>query len=203
VAKSLTPETEPVYFETPEEFRAWLDANHETAGEFWIGYYKKGTGKPSITWPQAVAEALCFGWIDGVAKSIDAERYIQRFTPRRPRSIWSAVNIKLAGELIEQGRMRPAGLKAFEERTEARSGIYSHEQEGPIELGEEFEARFRDNERAWRFFQSQAPSYQRATIWWVISAKQEKTRQKRLATLIADSEAGRSVPQFSRRSRSA
>src|SRR5919205_1152453 len=118
----------PHFFKTPAAFRKWLAANHDKSKELWVGYYKKGSGKPSITWPESVDEALCFGWIDGIRKSIDDESYTIRFTPRRPRSIWSAVNVKRARELMETGRMHPAGLKAFEERVSERSGIYSYEQ---------------------------------------------------------------------------
>ncbi|HEU4556652.1 MAG TPA: YdeI/OmpD-associated family protein [Longimicrobium sp.] len=184
---------EPHFFATPEEFRAWLQASHATAGELWVGFYKVGTGRPSITWPQSVDEALSFGWIDGIRKRIDDESYVIRFTPRRTGSIWSAVNIKRMGELIAEGRVHPAGLAAFEKRRDDKSAIYSYEQKKTAELPEEYEHRFRENAAAWKFFQSQAPWYRRNTAHWVISAKKEETREKRLATLIADSAAGRRI----------
>ena len=189
---------EPIYFASPEEFRAWLEAHHESEKELLVGYHKKGTGKPSMTWPESVDEALCFGWIDGVRRSVDDERYMIRFTPRKARSIWSAVNIKRMGELTELGRVRPAGLKAFEARAPEKSGIYAYENRNAAELDPAAEAQFRTNAAAWDFFQSQAPSYRRTAIWWVISAKQEATRQKRLATLIDDSANGRRLTQFVR-----
>ena len=169
--------------------------------ELWVGFYKKSSGKPSITWPEAVDQALCFGWIDGQRKGIDDVSYTIRFTPRKPRSIWSAVNVKRVGELTAQGLMHPAGLKAFENRTEEKSGVYAYEQETPAELDADYEQRFRANQTAWDFFQAQAAWYRRAAIWWVISAKKEETRLKRLATLIEDSERGRTVPPLTRRTR--
>lgn len=184
---------EPHFFATPEDFRAWLQANHATVGELWVGFYKVGTGRPSITWPQSVDEALCVGWIDGVRKRIDDESYVIRFTPRRPGSIWSAVNIKRMGELIAEGRVHPAGLAAFEKRRDDRSAIYSYEQRKTAELPEEYERRFRENTAAWEFFQSQPPGYRRTATFWVVSAKKEETRKKRISTLIADSAAGRRI----------
>lgn len=188
----------PTFFSTPSEFRAWLEEHHETAQELWVGFYKKGTGKPSITWPEAVDEALCFGWIDGIRKSVDADSYANRFTPRKPRSTWSAVNIKRVGELTELGLMRPAGLKAFEKRTEQRSETYSYEQRNNVRLDEAYEQQFRANEAAWDFFQAQPPWYRRTATWWVVSAKKEETRQKRLATLIEDSQHGRHIAELRR-----
>jgi uncharacterized protein YdeI (YjbR/CyaY-like superfamily) len=185
-----TNEREAIFFESAEAVRDWLEGNHDTADQLWIGFYKKGSGRQMVTYKDALDEALCFGWIDGVRKSLDGERYVQRFTPRRPRSIWSQVNIMRAQELIDQGRMKPAGLEAFEKREAARSGIYSYENR-PTELGEQYGARFRENEKAWRFFQSQPPGYRRTATWWVVSAKQESTRLRRLDKLIADSEVGR------------
>ena len=189
---------EPVYFASPEEFRAWLEAHHETEKELLIGYHKKGTGKPSMTWPESVDEALCFGWIDGVRRSVDDERYCIRFTPRKARSTWSAVNIKRMGELTELGRVRPAGLRAFEARAAVKSGIYAYENRDAAQLDSAAEAQFRANAAAWGFFQAQPPGYRRTAIWWVISAKQDATRQKRLATLIDDSANGRRLGQFVR-----
>lgn len=186
---------EATYFETPAEWRAWLEKHHGTDKEILVGFYKKDSGKPSITWPQSVDEALCFGWIDGIRRSIDAQRYSIRFTPRKKDSIWSSVNIKRVNELEDLGLMRPAGTAAFERRKEAKSGIYSHEQK-EVNLEDDFDRKLRANEKAWSFFQSQAPSYRKAAIWWVSNAKQEATRLKRLQSLINDSEAGRKLPHL-------
>jgi uncharacterized protein YdeI (YjbR/CyaY-like superfamily) len=185
-----------VFFATPDEFRAWLEANHQTENELLVGFYKKGSGKPSMTWPESVDQALCFGWIDGIRRSLSEESYSIRFTPRKQGSTWSAVNIKRAGELIELGLMQPAGLKAFEARREDRSRTYSYEQAEAAGFSDEFGAIFRANPTAWDFFQSQAPSYRRIATHWVVSAKREETRRKRLATLIEDSAAGRRIGQF-------
>lgn len=189
----------PTFFATPADFRAWLEAHHADSQELWVGYYKVGSGRPSLTWPESVDEALCFGWIDGVRKRIDAESYMIRFTPRQPRSIWSAVNIKRAQELLEAGLMRPAGLKAFEARQDDKSAIYAYEQRHTAELDAASEEQFRANPAAWAFFQAQPPSYRKAAIWWVVSAKKEETQRKRLATLIADSEQGRPIAPLTRR----
>src|SRR6185295_20249111 len=177
----------PTFFKSPSAFRAWLKKHHATANELWVGYYKKGSGKPSMTWPESVDEALCFGWIDGVRKIIDDTSYVIRFTPRRARSVWSAVNIKRVKELTEQGLMQPTGLKAYEARTENRSGIYSHEQES-VELDERSRKKFKKHGEAWKFFQAQAASYRKTATWWVLSAKKEETRVKRLEKLIEESE---------------
>jgi uncharacterized protein YdeI (YjbR/CyaY-like superfamily) len=177
------------FFPTPADFRAWLRSNHDTVDELWVGLYKKGTGRPSITWPESVAEALCFGWIDGLRKSIDDDSYRIRFTPRRPGSIWSARNIGTAESLLEAGRMEPAGRAAFDRRTEDRARRYSFEQ-GKVSLGDAYEATFRAESEAWSFFRSQAPSYQRTMTWWVVSAKRESTRARRLARLVEASAAG-------------
>ncbi len=190
---------EPTFFATVSGLRDWLEDNHATATELWVGFYKRGSGKPSITWPELVDEALCFGWIDGVRHGIDEVSYSNRLTPRTQRTTWSAINIARAKELITLGRMRPAGLKAFERRTDERSAIYSYEQRKTARLDPEAERSFRVNKKAWAFFQAQPPSYRRAAIWWVISAKREETRQKRLATLIRDSQNGRTVGPLSRR----
>ena len=185
------------FFETPADFRAWLEANHETATELWVGFHKKATGRPSITWPEAVDQALCFGWIDGIRKSVDENSYTNRFTPRKPTSTWSKVNIDKVAKLTEAGLMMPAGLRAFEARDEANSGIYSFEQR-PQELPPEYAARFEQNASAWAFFQSQPPGYRRLVTHWVLSAKREETRLKRLATLIEDSEHGRRIAALAR-----
>jgi uncharacterized protein YdeI (YjbR/CyaY-like superfamily) len=161
----------------------------------WVGFHKKDSDKPSITWPEAVDEALCVGWIDGIRKGIDDVSYKIRFTPRRSRSIWSAVNIKRAAELINERRMEPAGLKAFEARTENRSAIYSYEQRSP-ELPEPYLKVLRKRDAALKFFQNQPLSYRKAVNWWVLSAKREETRLKRLNLLIEHSENGRRIPQF-------
>lgn len=198
MADSIEEPVKPTFFTTPSEFRAWLEEHHDTAQELLIGFYKKSSGKPSITWPESVDEALCFGWIDGVRKGIDDVSYTIRFTPRKPRSTWSAVNVKRATELARLGLMHSAGFKVFEERVEAKSGLYGYEQRQTIELGDAYEQQFRANQKAWDFFQDRPPSYRRAATWWVISAKQEETRLKRLARLIEDSEHGRTIPPLTR-----
>lgn len=185
------------FFKTPSDFRKWLEQHHATAQELWVGYYKKDSGKPSLTWPESVDEALCFGWIDGLRKSVDATSYKIRFTPRRPRSIWSAVNIGRAQELVKTGRMQPAGLKAFEARKEARSSIYAYEQRDQP-LDEQYAQQLRANAQAWKFFQAQPPGYQKTVSWWIVSAKKEETRLKRLAQLIADSAQGRTISPMTR-----
>ncbi len=182
----------PKFFKTPSDLRKWFVANHAAATEQWVGFYKKDSGKASITWPQSVDEALCFGWIDGIRKRIDDVSYMIRFTPRRPRSIWSAVNIKRTGELTEQRLMKPAGLKAFAAREENRSGIYAYEQRSP-ELLEQYAQKLRQNAAAWKFFQSQPPGYRKLMNWWIVSAKREETRLKRLERLIELSAAGQRV----------
>jgi uncharacterized protein YdeI (YjbR/CyaY-like superfamily) len=183
----------PRFFSAPAEFRQWLDDNHSTSDELWVGFHKRATGKPSLTWPESVDEALCFGWIDGIRKRIDAGRYTIRFTQRRAGSIWSVVNIRRVAELTKLGRMRPAGLSAFKRRTRKRPAVYSFEQRKPAKLPAAYVRQFKKNAGAWRFFRSQAPWYQRTTTWWVISAKREETRLRRLATLIGDSAAGRRI----------
>jgi len=188
---------EAIYFESPDEFRDWLDEHHATSTELLVGFHKKATGKPTMTWPQSVDEALCYGWIDGVRRGVDADRYTIRFTPRKKTSIWSAINIKRVGELIEEGRMRPAGVAAFETRSEDRSRVYSFEQES-IEFPTEFDKQFRANEKAWANFQKMPPSYRKPATWWVISAKQKATQVKRLTTLIADSENGLKIKPLRR-----
>ena len=188
----------PAFFATAGELRDWLERNHATATELVVGFYKRGTGKRSITWQELVDEELCFGWIDGIRRRIDGVSYSNRITPRKQTSTWSAINIARARELIRLGRMHPAGLAAFERRTDERSAIYSYEQRKGARLDAEAERSFRANKQAWDFFEAQAPSYRRAAIWWVISAKREETRQKRLATLIDDSHAGRTIGPLSR-----
>jgi uncharacterized protein YdeI (YjbR/CyaY-like superfamily) len=189
---------EPTYFRSPADFRKWLDKHHDSARELWVGYHKKGTGEPSLTWPESVDEALCFGWIDGVRKGIDDRRYKIRFTPRKSGSIWSAVNIKRVGVLSAEGRMRPAGLKAFEARKENKSGIYSYEQRRDA-LEEPYGGILRKNAAARAFFEDQPPSYRKAAGWWVVSAKREETRLKRLEKLIEDSANGRRLTHLTRK----
>jgi len=180
---------EPAFFHSPEAFRRWLEANGERATELWAGFYKRATGRPSMTWPESVDQALCFGWIDGIRKSLGADRYMIRFTPRKRDSNWSAVNIARVGELTSLGLMTPAGLAAFAARDDARSRVYSYEREKAA-LEPEQEARLRVDADAWRFWESQPPSYRRVASWWVISAKRPETRERRLMQLIADSARG-------------
>jgi uncharacterized protein YdeI (YjbR/CyaY-like superfamily) len=172
------------FFKSASHFRIWLEANHASALELWVGFYKKASGHPSITWPESVDEALCFGWIDGVRKSVDEVSYKIRFSPRKPRSIWSAV--------------RPAGKKAFDQRTENRSGVYSYEQR-PAELPDPYRATLQQNKAAWDFYEAQPPSYRRMVCWWIISAKKEETKFKRLDRLIKFSEQGQRLPEASGR----
>ena len=178
------------FFRTPADLRKWFRKNHATAQELWIGFYKVGSGKPSITWPESVDEALCVGWIDGIRKTIDDESYKIRFTPRKKISTWSAVNITRVKVLTDEKRMQPAGLKAFEARRENRSGIYAYEQR-PGEFDEPYLGLMKKDKAAWAYFQAQSPSYRRTLIWFVVSAKQEETRLKRLQRLIAACAGGR------------
>jgi uncharacterized protein YdeI (YjbR/CyaY-like superfamily) len=178
------------YFKSARDFRRWLEKNHATMEELWVGYYKKRSHQPTMTWPESVDEALCFGWIDGIRKSVDDLRYTIRFTPRRRGSIWSALNIKRARQLSDKGLMKPAGMAAFNARKENRSGIYSYEQRS-ANLDESYEKRLRQNKAAWDFFYAQPPSYRKAIGWWVVSAKQEATRLKRLKKLIEHSANGK------------
>ncbi len=193
----LTPEN-VTFFRSPAELRKWFKTHHKTAPALWVGFYKRGSGKPSITWPESVDEALCAGWIDGIRKNLDAESYTIRFTPRRPTSIWSAVNIKRVKVLTDEGRMLPAGLKAFEAKKPNKSGIYSYEQR-PADLPEPYASALAKNKAASTFFHAQPPWYRRAVIWWIVSAKKEETRLKRLATLIADSARGRAIGPLTRK----
>jgi uncharacterized protein YdeI (YjbR/CyaY-like superfamily) len=185
--------TETRFFATPEDFRKWLKVHHENTRELWVGFCKKGSVRPSITWPEAVDEALCAGWIDGLRKTIDAESYKIRFTSRKTTSNWSAVNIGRAKDLTKQGSMRPAGLKAFELRKEEKSGIHAYENRKSAVLVEAAEKRFRSRPKAWDFFQNQPAGYRKTATWWVVSAKKEETRQQRLERLIAESEVRRRV----------
>jgi uncharacterized protein YdeI (YjbR/CyaY-like superfamily) len=186
-----------VFFPSPSHLRKWFEKHHATERELWVGYFKKSSGKPSVTWPESVDEALCVGWIDGLRKSLDDESYKIRFTPRGPRSIWSSVNIRRARALAGQARMKPAGLKAFEARKENRSGIYSYEQRGE-NLAEPYGSMLKTNAAAWTFFGAQPRSYRKAAGWWVVSAKKEETRLERLGRLTRLSARGRRIPQFTR-----
>ena len=179
------------YFKTPAEFRDWLEANHASATEVGVVFHKKGSGKPSMTWSEAVDEALCFGWIDSVARSLDTTARVQRFSPRKPRSNWSAVNVRKVAELTASGRMTPAGLAAFARRSEARSSIYAYENRHLAKLDDAREAEFKAEVAAWDFFCKQPPSYRQLAIYRVMSAKREETRTKRLARLMEASAAGR------------
>ena len=186
------------FFRTPAKFGEWLEKYHATAADVWVGYYKKDSGKPSITWPESVDEALCYGWIDGIRKSIDDISYKIRFTPRKPGSTWSSVNIKRAQALIEQRQMQPAGLKAYQARKENKSGIYSYEQRS-VELEEPYNRLLKKNKIAWSYFQAQPLAHRKAVSWWIISAKKEETRLKRLKKLIAYSAQGQTLPQLTPR----
>lgn len=180
----------PIFFENSQAFRRWLEENHTTGKELIVGYYKVSTGKPSMSWSDSVDQALCFGWIDGIRRSIDEESYCIRFTPRNPKSIWSAVNIKKAEQLIASGQMTPAGLKLFEMRKEEKAEVYTYENKVET-FPPEVEERFKQNEKAWAFFSKQAPSYRKAVIYWIMSAKQKATFEKRLAQLIDSCEKGK------------
>jgi uncharacterized protein YdeI (YjbR/CyaY-like superfamily) len=173
----------PIFFDSPESFRQWLEKNYRNETEVLVGYYKVGTGKPSMNWSESVDVALCFGWIDGVRRSIDNESYCNRFTPRNPKSNWSAINIKKVEELIRLRKMTPAGLAAFEKRTKERSEVYSYENK-PEQFSPELEARFRENTAAWEFFVNQSTSYKRTIMFYVMGAKQETTRHSRLDKLM-------------------
>jgi uncharacterized protein YdeI (YjbR/CyaY-like superfamily) len=193
---SPTPTPHDVQFlTTPEELRDWFDANHATAAELWLGYYKKSSGRPSLTWSEAVDEALCVGWIDGVRYSLDETCSAQRFTPRRKGSTWSAVNVAKVAALTEQGRMRPAGIAAFEARDPARTAIYSYELEAAAFSAEE-SSLFQANVAAWEHWERQPPGYRKQVTNWVTSAKRDETRTKRMAELIELTAAGERPKPF-------
>ena len=191
----MNPE-EPTFFESRAAFRQWLAENGEGAPVLWVGFYKKASGRPSVTYEEAVEESLCFGWIDGVRYTIDKDAFRQRFTPRKAKSNWSAVNIKRAEALIEQGLMTEAGMREFAKRDE-QAAAYSYEQRRDG-LSPEYETQFKAQPEAWAFFEKQAPWYRRSASFWVMDAKREETRERRLATLIADSAAGRRIGLLSR-----
>jgi uncharacterized protein YdeI (YjbR/CyaY-like superfamily) len=190
-------EPKPIFFASPQEFYDWLEEHHETEAEVYVGFYKTHTGKRGMTWSESVDQALCFGWIDSRANAIDADRYMQRFTPRKPGSNWSKINVEKVAKLTEAGRMRPAGLAAFEQRTDEKTGVYSFEREHP-ELPPELERRLRANPTAADYFDARPPWYRRAATHWVVSAKREETRLRRLAQLIEDSAAGLDVKPLRR-----
>lgn len=183
----MAKEPRPVFFPTPAALRRWLEQHHDTGQELWVGLYKRSSGKPSITWPELVDQLLCFGWIDGVRKSLGEESYSIRVTPRRPGSIWSEVNLKRMKELVKLGLVQPAGTKVFSARDLKKSDRYSFEREG-VTLDKASEKKFRAKRKAWEFFQRQPPGYRKTITWWVISGKKEETREKRLAILMAASE---------------
>lgn len=180
----------PKFFLNAQAFRRWLEANAGSAAELLVGYHKVATGKPSMSWSESVDEALCFGWIDGIRKRIDDETYQIRFTPRRPTSIWSAINIAKFEKLQAEGRMAPAGVAAFENRTEAQSVVYSYEQELSAELSPNELRDFKRNKAAWRFFESAPPSHKKVVLHWVCGAKKPETRQRRFIKLIEACAAG-------------
>jgi uncharacterized protein YdeI (YjbR/CyaY-like superfamily) len=184
---------EPVFFSSPAAFRRWLQKNHHAAGELWVGFHKAHTGKPSLTWPQSVDAALCVGWIDGLRRSLGVDSYAIRFTPRKATSIWSNVNTRRVAELTKLGLMAPAGLAAFGLRDPGKSGIYAFEAQGAVRqsaFDAPTERQFRARRKAWAFFASQPPGYRRIAAHWVMRAKREETRAKRLAQLMADSARG-------------
>jgi uncharacterized protein YdeI (YjbR/CyaY-like superfamily) len=191
----------PRFFTTPAKWRAWLELHHRSARELWVGFYKRGTGRPSITWPESVDQALCFGWIDGVRKAINEASYVIRFTPRRTGSVWSSVNLARAQELTRLGLMRPAGLVAHEARTPARSGLYSYEQRKSATLPEGLKRRLKGNRKAWAFFRQQPAWYRQGAVWWIVSAKKPETRERRLTALIEDSAARRTIKPLTRPAR--
>jgi len=188
----------PKFFATFEDFYDWLNRNHQSQKELLVGFYKRGSGKPSITWPESVDAALCFGWIDGVRRSLDEDGYTIRFTPRRPKSVWSLINCKKVAALKKRGLMRPAGLRAFAARSAAQSGVYSFERRQSASLDATQQKALRSNAKAWKFFSAQAPWYQRAVVHWITSAKKPETRARRLATLIEDSASGRRIAPLTR-----
>ncbi len=184
----------PTFFKSSTELRKWFEKNHKIEKELLLGYYKKATGKPSVDWSQSVDEALCFGWIDGIRKSIDDESYCIRFTPRKPNSHWSDVNIKKVAELKTKGLMKPEGITAFEKIEASNAGQFSYEQK-IVKLDKEYERRIKSNKKAWKYFSGKlAPSYKKQSIHWVMSAKKEETRLRRLKVLIESSEQELKIP---------
>jgi uncharacterized protein YdeI (YjbR/CyaY-like superfamily) len=182
----------PTFFKTPAAFRKWLERHAQTKPELLVGFYKADSGKPSITWPESVDEALCFGWIDGVRRRVDEVSYTIRFSPRRATSIWSAINSRRVRQLIDEGRMTPAGMAAFEARRGYKSGIYSYENR-PATLVEPYAGMLARNAAARKFFEAQPPSYKRVATWYILSAKKDETRLKRVQTIIELSAAGKRI----------
>jgi uncharacterized protein YdeI (YjbR/CyaY-like superfamily) len=191
-ARTSTDTMKPKFFSSPAKFRQWLEQNHDRASELLIGFHKKSSGKKSITYAEALDEALCFGWIDGVRRSLNETSYVQRFTPRKPRSIWSLINVRHVERLQKAGRMHTAGLEAYARRDPKRTGIYSFENE-PHKLAPAYEKKFRQNKSAWKFFEEQAPYYKRLMIFRIMSGKKEETRLRRLQQLIETSAQGKRV----------
>ena len=185
---------DPRFFPRAAQLRAWFEKHHDKGGELWVGYYKKGTGLPSVSWPESVDTALCYGWIDGLKRSVDEKRYMLRFTPRRKRSHWSARNLGRMKELIAAGLVTEPGLAAYERRDRRKEKQASYEQPGNVALPPEYEARIRADGDAWRYFQAARPSYRKQVTWWVVSAKREDTRLRRLGILIESSAAGKVIP---------
>jgi len=183
------------FFRTGDEFRRWLEKNHSKNDELWIGFYKKDSGKGGITYAQALDEALCYGWIDGIRKTLDEDSFTTRFTPRKPKSIWSNVNIRNVTRLTKEGRMQPAGIAAYEKRDDRRTGIYAFERTIP-ELDPAMLKQFKRDRAAWKYFEAQPPYYRRLASWWVISAKRDETRAKRLEQLIKVSARNGRLPQY-------
>jgi uncharacterized protein YdeI (YjbR/CyaY-like superfamily) len=188
----------PRFFATAAKWREWLELHHRAARELWVGFHKRGTGRPSITWPESVDQALCFGWIDGVRKRLDQTSYVIRFTPRRKGSVWSSVNLARAQDLTRLGLMRPAGLVAHEGRMPARSGLYSYEQRKSATLPEAMKRRLKRNRKAWAFFKQQPAWYRQGAVWWIVSARKPETRERRLTALIEDSAVGRTIKPLTR-----
>jgi uncharacterized protein YdeI (YjbR/CyaY-like superfamily) len=192
-ARKPATAAKPTFFATPAAFRAWLAKHHQSESELLVGFWKTGSGKASMTWSESVDEALCFGWIDGVRRGLDEAAYTIRFTPRKPTSIWSAVNVAKVAELTRLGKMRPAGERAFAARSADKTGVYAYERNEAAVLSPEQDAVLRKNRKAAAWFDAQPPWYRKVAIHWVISAKREETRQRRLAQLVADSAAGRRI----------
>ncbi len=195
---AMADDGEILFFASPAAWRRWLARHHAKATEVWVGLYETKRGKPSITWPESVDEALCYGWIDGLRKSIDETAYKIRFTPRKATSIWSSVNVRRVAELEKQGRMEPAGRAAFAKRKADRSGVYSFERKEEAKLDPAMLRRFEKNAKAWAWFQAQAPRYRRTALHWVVSAKKEETRERRFEALVADSAGGRTIGPLTR-----
>ncbi len=196
----MKSDEQTIYFDSPEAFYRWLEEHHQTETVVWVGYYKKHTGIPSLTWPESVDQALCFGWIDGLRHTVDDQRYRIRFTPRKATSNWSDVNVKRYAELVKEKKIQPAGKAAWARKKKEKSGVYSFEQNpDKLTLPEEYETILKKDKKAWAFFQSLTPSVLKPSIWWVVSAKQETTRQRRLAELIRCCKEGKKIKMLRRK----